>query len=64
VREASSQNDINAIKTATQTLQNATYALSQQMYSAEQNAANGGSANPYNGQTEPDDVVEGQFTEA
>jgi len=64
VRESVGQNNVKAIKTATQTLQNATYALSQQMYSAEQNAANGGSANPYNGQTEPDDVIEGQFTEA
>ncbi|MBC7869271.1 MAG: molecular chaperone DnaK [Chitinophagaceae bacterium] len=64
VRDASIQNDVDAIRTATQTLQNATYALSQQMYSAEQNAANGGSANPYNGHPEPDNVVEGQFTEA
>ncbi len=55
--------DVNSIRSLTQTLQNATYALSQQMYaSGEEHAANGGSSGRH-GQPEGD-VVEGQFTEA
>jgi hypothetical protein len=56
-----SREDANAIRTASQSLQNATYALSQQMY-ADNSAANGGSTY---GSTEPQgDVIEGEFTEA
>jgi len=62
VREASTKNDVNRIREATQNLQNATYALSQQMYS-DQSAANGGS-NPNAGQQHGEDVVEGDFSEA
>jgi len=51
--------DANAIRSATQTLQSAAYALSQQMYAA-------GSSEPAgdNGQQHPEDqdVVEGEFT--
>jgi molecular chaperone DnaK len=47
--------DANAIRVAAQTLQNATYALSQQMYAAD---PYGGSSNPKSGE----DVVEGDFT--
>ena len=53
--------NIQAIKTASETLQNATYALSQQMYA---NSSNGGSTGPtYTDQTQ-DDVIEGEYTEA
>ncbi len=63
-RDASATTDVNAIRTATQNLQNATYALSQQMYNQDNSAANGGS-NPYgNGNANGEDVVEGDFTEA
>jgi len=61
VREAAATEDVNRIQTATQALQNATYALSQQMYN-DASAANGGS-NPQ-GNPRPEDVVEGDFTEA
>ncbi|MDX1995841.1 MAG: molecular chaperone DnaK [bacterium] len=63
LRNALTTEDANAINAASQTLQNATYALSQQMYSAQENATNGGSANPYRSQPQGD-VVEGEFTEA
>jgi molecular chaperone DnaK len=63
-RDAAASSDVNRIREAAQALQNATYALSQQMYN-DNSAANGGSANP-NGQYNPngEDVVEGDFTEA
>ncbi len=60
VREASATEDVNRIKSATQALQNATYALSQQMYS-DASAANGGSSNP---QSRGEEVIEGDFSEA
>ncbi|GAB4510663.1 MAG: molecular chaperone DnaK [Anaerolineae bacterium] len=63
LRDVMQRDDLNAIRDAVQTLQNATYALTQQMYSSQENAANGGSTGPYNGQTEGD-VVEGEFSEA
>ncbi len=62
VRDASATSDVNRIHEATQNLQNATYALSQQMYS-DQSAANGGS-NPNAGNSHGEDVVEGDFSEA
>jgi molecular chaperone DnaK len=62
VKSASATEDVNRIRSATQNLQNATYALSQQMYNANASAANGGSANP-NAQR-GEDVVEGDYTEA
>ena len=62
VRDAMQREDVNTIKSATDALQNATYALSQQMYAAD-NAANGGSYRP-NPQTSGEDVVEGDYTEA
>lgn len=61
LREAMQREDINTIRSAAQTLQNATYALSQQMY-ADQSAANGGSQQNY--KSTPDDVVEGEYSEA
>jgi molecular chaperone DnaK len=59
LKDVMNRDDINAIRSATQTLQNATYALSQQAYAAQNAAANGGTAN---GRDE--DVVEGEFSEA
>jgi len=51
--------DVNAIRSATQTLQSAAYALSQQMY-----AASSAKPTDNNGQQNPEDqdVVEGEFT--
>jgi len=60
VREAVKHDDVNAIKTAATALQNATYALSQQM-NADDSANAGGSYNP---ERRGEDVVEGDFTEA
>jgi molecular chaperone DnaK len=59
LKDVMNRDDINAIRSATQTLQNATYALSQQAYAAQNASANGGTAN---GRDE--DVVEGEFSEA
>jgi molecular chaperone DnaK len=66
LREALNGEDVNAIRTAMQTLQNATYALTQQMYSGPESATNGGASHPHDdqGQAEGDDVVEGEYTEA
>ncbi len=64
VKQAEASGDVNAIQSAVSSLQNATYALSQQINAA-QSAANGGSSNPYSTQPHPDeDVIEGDFTEA
>jgi molecular chaperone DnaK len=64
LQDAVKGENIQAIKTASETLQNATYALSQQMY-ANTNASNGGSTGPvYTDQTQDDDVIEGEYTEA
>jgi molecular chaperone DnaK len=61
LRDALQADDVNAIRTASETLQNTTYALSQQMHAAD-NPANGGASQP---QSQPEgDVVEGEFTEA
>ena len=62
VRDALQRDDINAIKSASDALQNATYALSQQMY-ASNGAASGGSYQP-NAQPGGEDVIEGDYTEA
>ncbi len=62
LREATAGEDVNNIREATQALQNATYALTQQMNN-DASAANGGSSNPQ-GNGRPEDVVEGDFTEA
>src|SRR5690606_30004036 len=63
VKRAAEGEDINAIRSAIQNLQNATYALSQQMYATDTSAASGGSSQPGDGKAQPDDVVEGDFTE-
>ncbi len=61
VRDALAKDDAPAIQTAMQALQNASYALTQQMYAATD--ANGGSYRP-EGETHGEDVVEGDFSEA
>jgi molecular chaperone DnaK len=61
VKSALGRGDIHAIRSASETLRSATYALSQQV-SAAASAANGGSTRQ--GHSQPDeDVVEGDFTE-
>jgi molecular chaperone DnaK len=60
LRETVQREDVNAIRSASQALQNATYALSQQMYTGGDSAGYGGTARPEPGE----DVVEGDFTEA
>jgi molecular chaperone DnaK len=66
LREALNDEDVNAIRSAMEALQNATYALTQQMYSGQESATNGGASRPHDGQgqAEGDDVVEGEYTEA
>lgn len=61
VRTAVQSGNLQSIRSATETLRNATYALSQQVNAAAK-AADGGSTRQ--GRTQPDeDVVEGDFTE-
>ncbi len=60
LRDAMQRDDVNAIRSATQALQNASYALSQQMYAQDDGNAYGGTSRPEPGP----DVVEGDFTEA
>ena len=63
LREALKGEDVSRIHNLSEQLQQATYALSQQMYAtnAGQSGANGGSTGP---RREEGDVVEGEFTEA
>lgn len=70
LKTAVTTEDITQIKTLTEQLQQASYALSQQLYqsqAAPEGNANGhnGSVNGHNGssQENPDDVVEGEFQE-
>ena len=65
VQDAVKHEDVNAIKTAASALQNATYALAQQMNANDDSAKAGGSYNPEGQPNQrPEDVVEGDFTEA
>ncbi len=71
LREALKGEDVNHIRSLSEQLQQATYALSQQLSasgasgaSEAQPGANGGSAGPGPGRREEGDVVEGEFTEA
>jgi molecular chaperone DnaK len=64
LREAIKGDDVHHIRHLSEELQQATYALSQQMYAAggsHQSGANGGSTGPRRDEGE---VVEGEFTEA
>ncbi len=61
VKKAAGGEDVNAIRAASQALQNATYALSQQMYAS--SASTGGSTQQ-GAAGRSDDVVEGEYSEA
>jgi len=64
VKQVETSDDVQAIQTAVHSLQNATYALSQQI-NATQSAAYGGSSSPQAAQAHSgEDVIEGDFTEA
>jgi len=63
VKDALQREDANAIHSAAQALQNATYALTQQMYASDTSASDGGS-HQRAGRPQPEgDVVEGDFSE-
>jgi molecular chaperone DnaK len=65
VKDALKKDDVSAIRSASQSLQNATYALTQQANAADTSAAYGGSANGGQ-QRQPqggDDVVDAEFTD-
>lgn len=68
LREATQGEDVSRIKSLTEQLQQASHALSQQIYQAQQQAQ-AGQANGTNGTAQPqtseedDDVVEGEFQE-
>jgi molecular chaperone DnaK len=62
LREAIKSEDTTRIRDLSEQLQQATYALSQQMY-AQQSGASGGASGP-SPRTGEGDVVEGEFTEA
>ena len=65
LREAIKSEDVGHIRNLSEQLQQATYALSQQMYAASQSGASGGAAGPQNNERHDEgDVVEGEFTEA
>jgi len=74
LREAAKTDDVNRIRTATEALQGAAHTLSEQAY-AQQGQPTAGSSSDFGGygdygangsggnRQQPDDVVEGQFTE-
>ena len=63
LKTAVTTEDTTHIKTLTEQLQQASYALSQQLYQSQAQPGSNGSANGYAGQENPDDVVEGEFQE-
>lgn len=69
LKTAVTSEDITQIKALTEQLQQASYALSQQLYQSQaqpgsqEQPGNNGSANGHNGHENPDDVVEGEFQE-
>jgi molecular chaperone DnaK len=68
LREAMGGGDVARIRQLTEEVQQASYALSQQMYAqaspASASGKNGGSSDGPQGGTSPEDVVEGEFHEA
>jgi molecular chaperone DnaK len=60
LRDALQRGDVNEIRSASQTLHNSWYALSQQTYSQDSGSAYGEAE----GRESGEDVVEGDFTEA
>ncbi len=63
LKTAVTTEDTSRIKTLTEQLQQASYALSQQLYQSQAQPGSNGSANGHAGQENPDDVVEGEFQE-
>lgn len=64
LKSAKEGEDVTQIRSLTEQLQQASYALSQQAYQQEQQGGSNGSANGHNGEGNPDeDVVEGEFQE-
>jgi molecular chaperone DnaK len=67
LKTAVTSDDISHIKTLTEQVQQASYALSQQLYQSQDTPGSNGSANGHSGseskQENPDDVVEGEFQE-
>ncbi|MCP4419267.1 MAG: molecular chaperone DnaK [Chloroflexi bacterium] len=63
LQTAVSGDDTTHIKTLTEQLQQASYALSQQLYQNQNGATPNGSNGSSNEQESPDDVVEGEFQE-
>ena len=68
LREAIKGDDVNRIRSLSEELQQATYALSQQMYASGTSGASGAQSGPNGGASGPrreeGDVVEGEFAEA
>jgi molecular chaperone DnaK len=60
LKTAVTSEDTTQIKTLTEQLQQASHALSQQLYQSQAAPGSNGSGN---GQESPDDVVEGEFQE-
>ncbi|MCA9897322.1 MAG: molecular chaperone DnaK [Ardenticatenaceae bacterium] len=66
LKTAVTTEDTTRIKSLTEQLQQASYALSQQLYQTQEQPGSNSSTNGHsngNGQTHPDDVVEGEFQE-
>jgi molecular chaperone DnaK len=64
LREALKGDDVQRIRQLTEEVQQASYALSQQLYAQQQGAPSGPKAPGSNGGSEQGDVVEGEFREA
>jgi molecular chaperone DnaK len=64
LREAIKTDDIARIKRLTEEVQQASYALSQQMYAGQQSAQSGGARRPSGSGRDEGEVVEGEFHEA
>jgi molecular chaperone DnaK len=64
LKTAVSSEDVSKIKSLTEQVQQASYALSQQLYQSQSGETPSGAANGSgNGQESPDDIVEGEFQE-
>jgi molecular chaperone DnaK len=64
LKDTAARDDVNAIRNGLRSLQNATYALTQQAYAAQNAAADGGSYQGGNRNERGEDVVEGEYSEA
>ncbi len=65
LRQALKGEDVNQLRRLSEEVQQATYALSQQMYAGQQSGRSGGATRPGGGRRQDEgEVVEGEFTEA